>query len=358
MYDVLVFIGRFQPFHDGHKRVVDRALTMSKKVLILIGSANVARSIRNPWTFEERKEMIQLSYLQEHALSDMGKRIAISPLNDIMYNDDQWIAQVQHYATQEVLHNLEGNTRNVHNHGLQDAKIGLIGCQKDHTSYYLKLFPTWADESVEFLDPINATDLRNLYFGFGGAQSADIHTQIPKSVQYWLEDFKNHEHEVYDDLLREHEFVTGYKQSVAKYPRIEHTVDSVVVQSGHILLIRRRAAPGKGKWALPGGFVNIDEKLLDAAIRELREETKLKVPEPVIRGSIVKDKTYDEPTRSDRARIITQAFLIRLPNQTNLPPVRGADDADKAKWVPLADLDPKMLFEDHYFIIQDMIGEL
>lgn len=352
-YDMLVFIGRFQPFHNGHKRVIDRALTLAERVLILVGSSNVSRSMRNPWTFQERSNMIHDVYMDE-GLAARGVRLVIRPLNDMMYNDERWIEQVQSIANKEILGNVEGNNEHVYIRGLNDLKIGLVGCQKDHTSYYLKLFPTWTDESVQYLDPINATDIRDVFFAKNG--EGNIREYLPNAVYNYLIDFLWEPE--YEELIIETEFTKKYKQSVQKYPRIEHTVDSVVVQSGHVLLIRRRAAPGKGKWALPGGFINPDEKLLDAAIRELREETKLKVPDPVLRGNIVKDKTYDDPMRSDRARIITQAFLIKLPNQIELPKVRGADDADKAAWVPLAELDPKVLFEDHYFIIQDMIGEL
>ena len=148
-----------------------------------------------------------------------------------------------------------------------------------------------------------------------------------------------------------------YKESVKKYPRIEHTVDAVVIQSAHVLLIRRRAEPGRGQWALPGGFLNPEERMLDGAIRELREETKIKVPEAVLRGSIKASQPYDDPHRSERGRLITQAFLFQLPDQIELPKVKGSDDADKARWVPLADLKADELFEDHYFIIKDMIGK-
>ena len=115
--------------------------------------------------------------------------------------------------------------------------------------------------------------------------------------------------------------------------------------------------PGRGLWALPGGFLNPKETLFDACIRELREETRLKVPEPVLRGSCHSQHTFDDPYRSARGRTITQAFYFQLKNDPKgLPKVKGGDDAAKAFWLPLAELDAKMMFEDHYAIITKMVG--
>lgn len=364
-YNVLVFIGRFQPFHNGHKRVIDRALELADNVLVLVGSSNRSRSIRNPFTFEERKDMIERTYSKVNSaherveryvagtqIYDFLPRVKVRPLDDVMYNDDRWIEQVQRTVTRELLEIANRETPNVYLSGTNDIRVGLIGCEKDHTSYYLKLFPTWGNEGVEFYDPINATDIRDDFFKGG----ENYETYVPLQVYEQLEAFR--ETDTYVDIVNEIDFIGHYKLNVHKYPRIEHTVDAVVIQSGHVLLIRRRAEPGKGMWALPGGFVDPQERLVDAAVRELREETKIKVPEPVLRGSIVSSNVFDDPNRSSRGRIITQAFLFRLTYQTQLPRVKGSDDADRARWVPLAELRADELYEDHYFIIQDLVGEL
>jgi len=162
----------------------------------------------------------------------------------------------------------------------------------------------------------------------------------------------------YDLVKSEQAFVKKYQQawSAAPYPPTFVTVDAVVIQSGHVLMVERKARPGKGLMALPGGFVDHGEKLVDACLRELREETRLKVPEPVLKGSIKSQEVFDDPHRSARGRTITHAFYIELAPNKALPKVKGGDDAKKAMWVALADLDPTQIFEDHYFIIQEMIG--
>lgn len=250
-------------------------------------------------------------------------------------------------------------------HGVphRSPSIGLIGHSKDHSSYYLKLFPQWGSLGVENVGGLSSTPLREALFGVpssgvaGGldwlASAAEV---IPGPVRSQLADFCHTDS--YREVQEEHAFVCRYRQgwAAAPYAPTFVTVDAVLVQSGHILLVERKARPGRGLWALPGGFVDPHERLVDACLRELREETRLKVPAPVLKGSIRSQQVFDDPNRSARGRTITHAFHIELEPAESLPRVRGGDDARQAFWVPLADLDPAQMFEDHYFIIREMLG--
>jgi bifunctional NMN adenylyltransferase/nudix hydrolase len=153
--------------------------------------------------------------------------------------------------------------------------------------------------------------------------------------------------------------IKKYKKSweAAPYAPTFVTTDAVVVQSGHVLLIERGAAPGEGLWALPGGFINQDETIEDAALRELREETKVKVPLPVLRGSIKANRVFDKPDRDPRGRMITHAFLIELP-PGELPAIKGSDDARHARWVPISDVEEAEMYADHYHIITYFLGRV
>ncbi len=347
-FHLLVFIGRFQPFHREHKRVIDTALAKSENVLVLIGSAGAARTVRNPFTYAERKSMIFNTYYDgDH--TNVVDRLYFAPLYDKMYNDTAWIEQVQETVRNNALDIL--NNKGFRLHGLNDFRIGLIGGSKDKTSYYLNMFPQWGSVDVPIHTPIHATDIRKQFFN----NTLNAKDLIPLATADFMFSFQKTG--LFDHLAAELEHVENYKKAweVAPYPVKHVTVDAVVEQSGHVLLVKRRAAPGKGLWAIPGGHLEMDETMLDGAIRELREETKLKVPEPVLKGSIVRQHIFDNPHRSQIGRVITNAFHIKLPNG-ELPKVKGSDDAEKAKWVPICDVKEDMLFDDHYHIIHYFLG--
>lgn len=337
-YNFLVFIGRFQPFHNGHSAIVQAGLKLTDQLIILCGSAHQPRTIRNPWTVAEREQMIRGAV----SVHDQA-RLHVMPLMDSLYNDDAWVNNVQ--TTVQGL--IAAHYQKPH----QDPVIGLIGHNKDQSSYYLSLFPQWQAVSVQNLAGISATPLRNAFLNTG-----KIDAVVPDNVYQQLMQFK--QTHAYIALKDEQAFVRQYQQAwqAAPYAPTFVTVDAVVVQSGHVLLVERKARPGKGLLALPGGFVNQDETLFDACVRELREETRLKVPVPVLKGSIQTQQIFDDPHRSARGRTMTYAFHMALPADEKLPKVKGGDDARHALWVPLSELDPQRLFEDHYFIIQRMLG--
>ncbi|WP_419810428.1 bifunctional nicotinamide-nucleotide adenylyltransferase/Nudix hydroxylase [Bacterioplanoides sp.] len=346
-FDFSVFIGRFQPFHNGHLQVVEAGLAKADKLIILIGSAWQARSPRNPWSHSEREQMIR-SCLSE---AD-NERLICLPLMDVPYNDELWVRNVQ--TTVSGL--ITAHHTTPHN----PAKVALIGHQKDHTGFYLNLFPRWQSIGVENFHGISATPIRERFFNSDEQLlSAEDEKVLPSGVASWLAEFARTQ-PGYPQIAEEIAFVAKYKKAweAAPYEPTFVTVDAVLIQSGHILLVERKANPGKGLWALPGGFLDPGERLLDACIRELREETRLKVPGPVLKGSIKRQAVYDDPYRSARGRTLTHAFHIELEPSATLPKVKGSDDARIASWVPLGELSPQDMFEDHYFIIQDMLGQL
>ena len=132
-----------------------------------------------------------------------------------------------------------------------------------------------------------------------------------------------------------------------KYPRPAVTADCIVITKeadAKVLLIQRGDDPYKGCWAFPGGFMNMDETTEQCAIRELEEETGLKVAELRQIGA------YSKVDRDPRGRTITVAYLAIIDKPL---PVIGQDDAAQAKWWPLSSL-PQLAF-DHEEIIKEAI---
>lgn len=135
-----------------------------------------------------------------------------------------------------------------------------------------------------------------------------------------------------------------------KYPRAALTVDAIVVAGNHsqdlVLLIQRKYDPYAEKWALPGGFINMDETLAEACQRELFEETGLKDI------ALQQFFTFDAINRDPRHRTITTVFYGRISEPL---PVTGGDDAAIARWFPIISL-PEMAF-DHAEIIRKFVKE-
>ena len=126
------------------------------------------------------------------------------------------------------------------------------------------------------------------------------------------------------------------KQYTYEYPRPSVTVDIALFRvCGGVLqalLVKRGREPFKGRWVFPGGFVEIDEPVGDAAVRELREETGVQhvVLEPF--------GVFDEPRRDPRGRTISIAHVGLVP--TEYEGVQAGDDAAEAGWFPASDAPP------------------
>jgi bifunctional NMN adenylyltransferase/nudix hydrolase len=336
LFDFLVFIGRFQPFHMGHAYVVQNALRQAKKVIILCGSAFQPRSIRNPWNETEREEMIRNCFSSEE-----NTRLIILPVIDVIYNTALWVQNVQSTVNKVIEAEM-----------LPKVKVGLIGHSKDNTSYYLNLFPKWFSTNVDNYGNINASDIRDDLFHYKDV-TKKVKEIVPQAVYKYLEGFCKQP--PFASLCEEYIFVKNeqLKWQNAPYPPIFITADALVLCGEYVLMIRRKNMPGRGLLALPGGYINYQEKLFDGCLRELYEETNIDLTKEELRNMLIVRKLYDEPLRSVRGRIITEVFLFQC-KESKLPMVRAEDDALEAIWVALNKLDPREIFEDHYYIIQDL----
>ncbi len=351
MHTLAVFIGRFQPFHAGHLDVVQSAVAQADSLLMLVGSSYRPRSWKNPFTYAERVDFIQKS------ITDIAKPVAILPLVDTLYNDRAWTVNVR---TAVTLHMRKAGLNP------ETTEILLVGLEKDKSSQYLNWFPTWDLKSVAPLthagDVLSATDLREgLFFGdnpadlvdrFGAAQVAP--------VLRWMDG----EPDAVETIRAEGAFVRDYRtrtkaaEEVYGYPIPVNTADAVVIQSGHVLLVERKMEPGRGLWALPGGHIDPGETAFEASLRELYEEAGLDMPKGALRGRFRDQRVFDHPERSEKGWVRTEAFVFELQDRKALEKLKAGDDALNAKWVPITEITPDTLFEDHFDIIQALVPDV
>lgn len=344
-YDFGVVIGRFQPFHLAHQDLIKHSLSLAEKVIVILGSARSAPDVKNPFTPQMREEIIRACFPND------ADRLIFRAVRDYPYNDHVWTADIQNLVNQIVDEDEKEN-----------EKVAVVGFFKDRTSYYLNLFPQWNFEEFYCSDKkflsINATKIREQFFAGGD----EWKTSVPETVAAFLEVFKTTD--FFPHLRGEFEYINKYREDTqfkgVPYAPVFVTTDAIVVQSGHVLVVRRKVHPGKGLLALPGGFLQPELTLEDNAIKELKEETQIKVPAAVLRGSIKNQKAFDYPERSQRGRTVTFAYYIELePSlKEGLPRVKGGDDAAKAFWLPLSAIGEKEdeFFEDHIHIIKYFLG--
>lgn len=178
-YDLAIVIGRFQPFHCGHATLLDKALQIAPQVVMVLGSAAQTRSIKNPFTWQERQAMI-CNTLDKH----LCKRIHFVPLSD--YNDDiSWCNAL---------------IKAVNNKCPHAEHIALVGHPKDAlTTQYLHLFPDWQLVTIPQQGQINATAIRDSYYRADSHWEHQIKDQVPPAILGYL---KSCMHQSYYTTLR------------------------------------------------------------------------------------------------------------------------------------------------------------
>ena len=237
----------------------------------------------------------------------------------------------------------------------QGSRIALIGHFKAASSYYLELFPGFTYVEAGAQGDFASTELRRLFYEGGAPNLATALDRVPASLR-----------DTFTEWLRSPEFVQMQEEHLAiqksrktwgSGPFI--TLDALVQACGHILLVRRGRCPGKDLWAIPGGFLEPEERLLAGALRELEEETGLALKQRPTGYLLKAVAVFDHPDRSQRGRVITHAHHFLL-NASGLPEVAGSDDAAEARWVPIAELEAmeNQFFDDHFHILDHFLSIL
>ena len=155
-------VGRFQPFHNGHKDLIEKALERSVEVIVFIGSVQESRTNKNPYTFEERRAMI---------LNLFPNRVKVVPLKDYPSND-MWVEQIK---------------QNLVDLNCHLSSVKFVCCNKDTlTEQSNSLLSEFETEVIQQSVTLNATDIRKKLFeeNTPAMQLADVPIQVRVILNY------------------------------------------------------------------------------------------------------------------------------------------------------------------------------
>jgi bifunctional NMN adenylyltransferase/nudix hydrolase len=302
-------------------------------------------------------------------------------VEDRLYNNDKWLVNVRTEVGKIIAATKDELETDEDTDDLEfNAKIAIIGHNKDETSFYTREFPDWTvvetgahiKERGNHGKPVGSTMIRFLIFT---DELGYVDSNVPHAIYAFLENFVETEEFEYvqGDFKHYYNEELQYKDIIPYWMNF-YTADAVVIQSSHVLLGKRKFYPGKGLWAVPGGHVNVNETPYEGAVRELNEETKIKVPPKVLHGSFKMLHEFNHPARSLRCRVtgshgrtVTTAHLFKLEGVTargavvdSLPKVTAHDDLEEVRWVPLSDIEKMrdVMFEDHACMIQYFVDHM
>ncbi|WP_407570293.1 adenylyltransferase/cytidyltransferase family protein [Deinococcus altitudinis] len=301
--DTAVLIGRFQPPHRAHLALIRQALESAEKLVIVLGSARSARTVRNPLSDAERAGLIGEMLAGQEI--DTG-RVRLEAVPDFFYNLPLWVQAVR---------------RAVGRGPVEAGRAVLHGFEKDASSFYLRLFPDWIFQPPDFRSDLNATDVREAMYGgdWGAVQRA-----VTPEVLAGLRGFADTP--AFTELLADR----GAIQALARRGPVR-SVGVLLVAGSHMLLKRRTERPGLGLWAIPEG-----QDTWEAA----RRVTRL-LSRSLLESEEFRSRVLNAAGRTPGLDWQTEVTLYTLPHRA--PPGPGAE------WVALSALQraPKTFFADH-----------
>lgn len=329
MNRAVVICARFQPPHRGHVEAIAQACASGARVLVVMLGAQESRSLRNPWSDEERRAMLLGSLPRE-------AQVDVVAIGDRRYERARWTQRVE-----EAVRRRLGPWTEV-------TLVADLDPRSD--------VPPWpaawlaGARSARFIERENL--LRASFFWGEARFTLDtVAAHLPEPALAQLRDYVDSE--AFEALRAEAAFIRAGKArwAASPYPPVFVTVDALVTWGDRLLLIERGRLPGLGLLALPGGFLDPQESLLAACRRELLEETQ--VDASTLAPLAV--RVYDDPYRSLRGRTITHLFHFACDSALACPRAEGGDDARRALWLPRSELCSQTMFEDHYAMLQHML---
>ena len=372
-----VYIGRFQPFHKGHKAIVDLTVKMMKPgdtFTIIIGSADQQETERNPLSASQRKEMLSIEL--------EGYPVTISTINDSPYNYDLWI--------ECLCAKMLGFKSATHDDFLEK--------QEDFIKGFSNICIVGMENVEEYINRITKyytyapTEHFNLGINSHIFSELDTQTSVHGSSIRAFACSKDRDHlknfySVIKDLVDEkvlaylktvnfplivyNAYIKGINYAAStgcKYNSCFMTVDNIVFDKflDQVLLIKRK---DNGKLAIPGGFAEPYMNMKDNALRELEEETSITAK--MLKDAFVKideleptliDAPYRDPRSSHKCNFVSAVYVwqSKVDALKNfIPYIKAGDDAVDTVWLSkeeCEDLPAWRFHADHKKIICKLLG--
>ncbi len=334
-FDIVVQIGAFQPWTTQHQQQLEADLSRARQVVLAVTGATRACNTRHPFSLTEQIQLLRLAIPSNwlERVSVLAVHLPYAHASEPQPTVAQWqqaVADVAGHGSPKVAARYLSAARPAlpgHWHLLAPADID-------------------ADELAWRQAALGSNHALHVLQEKGHLTPSTCHDWLAR----WLnQSGREHLHEEWRQLQHERAAWAS-----APYPVTLVTVDAVVECGGQVLLIRRGRSPGRGLYALPGGFIDVSESLLQSACRELHEETGLNLADRVTpRASAV----FDAPDRSQRGRVITHAWHFRI-DAPSPPELQAGDDASEATWVEAARLSEltTQYHDDHDVILQHFLG--
>jgi len=349
-----VMIGRFSFIHRQHERTLQIMAAENDFILVQIGSANRCESKKNPHRYAIRA-MIMTEVLKRLKPNGQFRVVA---LNDTLYNEDRWKTRVyahgEQYAEQV---------------GVHPERITLYGTDKDESTYYMNSFPQWKVKALDKVEDIDATRLREIWFKAAQTVSNGQNQSLKNYLVPEMYEYLRNVHKFNKPLQNDWHYLTVKEPEKYKdypYPDSLNVMcgDAVVECAGHILTVTRSGELGYGQIALPGGHKNKNETAFNAAIRELFEETNLRVPDQTVLNCVRQTKLFDHPGRTlSSVPKSTLGVHIKIELwKGEFPRAKGGDDAAHPtlpnggiRWIPKYDIisGRVQMWDDHNDIVDD-----
>lgn len=372
-----VYIGRFQPFHKGHKAIVDLTVKMMKPgdtFTIIIGSADQQETERNPLSASQRKEMLSIEL--------KGYPITILTINDSPYNYDLWI---EHLCAKML-----GFKSATHDDFLEKqedfikgfSNICIVGMENveeyiDRITKYYTYAPTEHFDlgisshifsELETQTSVHGSSIRTLVCSEDRGHLENFYSDIKDFVS---EKVLAYLKTVNFPLIVYNAYVNGINYAAStgcKYNSCFMTVDNIVFDkfANKILLIKRK---DNGKFAIPGGFAEPYMNMKDNALRELEEETSITAK--MLKDAFVKideleptliDAPYRDPRSSHKCNFVSAVYVwqSKVDALKNfIPYVKAGDDAVDTVWLSkeeCEDLPAWRFHADHKKIICKLLN--